>query len=126
MNRTITAVVFIIIAVALGVVSLIYVENTYTSMNFLLEEISETAQNNDAKTTTQLLEKADKKWESHQKVLNVFLGQQETLQVKENLKNAILFSEHEDTKTSLIYIHECQVELYRIRETYRPSWHTIL
>lgn len=126
MNRTVIAILFIIIAVAIGITSLVYVENTYDKMNTLMEAVSESASADNKEKTMQLLEEAENRWDNHKKVLNIFLGQGETNTVKSHIKTATLFAKHGDMESVIIYTHECQVELYRIRESNRPSWNTIL
>lgn len=126
MNRTGIAIFFVIIAVAIGISSLLYVETTYDKMNTLMEAVSKSASEDNKEETLNLLKEADARWDKHKKALNIFLGQGETGKVKANIQMAKLFAVHDDMESVILYTHECQTELYRIREMNRPSWNTIL
>lgn len=126
MNRPLIAVIFIIVAVCIAVTSLFYINNTHETMTELLEDVLESATSDNKQETKFRLENTMKQWEKKDDLLNIFIGQAETNDVKNALSMAVHFSEIGDMDSVIIYINECKVELERIKNANEPSLSTIL
>lgn len=126
MNRPLIAVIFIIVAVCIAVTSLFYINNTHETMTEHLGDVLESATADNKQETKIRLDNALKEWEKKDDLLNVFIGQTETNDVKNALSMAVHFSEIGDMESVIIYINECRVQLERIKNTNEPSLSTIL
>ena len=126
MNRPLIAVIFIIVAVCIAVTSLFYINNTHETMTELLGDVLESAIADNKQETKIRLDNALKEWEKKDDLLNVFIGQTETNDVKNALSMAVHFSEIGDMESVILYINECKVELERIKNANEPSLSTIL
>lgn len=126
MNRPLIAVIFIIVAVCIAVTSLFYINNTHETMTEHLGDVLESATADNKQETKIRLDKALKEWEKKDDLLNVFIGQTETNDVKNALSMAVHFSEIGDMESVILYINECRVQLERIKNTNEPSLSTIL
>ena len=126
MNRPLIAVIFIIVAVCIAVTSLFYINNTHETMTEHLGNVLESATADNKQETKIYLDKALKEWEKKDDLLNVFIGQTETNDVKNALSMAVHFSEIGDMESVILYINECRVQLERIKNTNEPSLSTIL
>ena len=126
MNRPLIAVIFIIVAVCIAVTSLFYINNTHETMTELLGDVLESATADNKQETKIRLDNALKEWEKKDDLLNVFIGQTETNDVKNALSMAVHFSEIGDMESVILYINECRVQLERIKNTNEPSLSTIL
>ena len=126
MNRPLIAVIFIIVAVCIAVTSLFYINNTHETMTEHLGDVLESATADNKQETKIRLDKALKEWEKKDDLLNVFIGQTETNDVKNALSMAVHFSEIGDMESVILYINECRVQLERIKNTNEPSISTIL
>ena len=126
MNRPLIAVIFIIVAVCIAVTSLFYINNTHETMTEHLGDVLESATADNKQETKIRLDNALKEWEKKDDLLNVFIGQTETNDVKNALSMAVHFSEIGDMESVILYINECRVQLERIKSTNEPSLSTIL
>lgn len=126
MNRPLIAVVFIIVAVSIALTSLFYIKDTHKTMTALLEDVLESATSDNNKETKTRLDNALSQWEKKDDLLNIFIGQKETMEVKNALNAAVYFSELGDTESVILYINECRVQLDRIKNANEPSLSTIL
>lgn len=126
MNRPLIAVIFIIVAVCIAVTSLFYINNTHETMTEHLGDVLESATADNKQETKSRLDNALKEWEKKDDLLNVFIGQTETNDVKNALSMAVHFSEIGDMESVILYINECRVQLERIKNTNEPSLSTIL
>ena len=126
MNRPLIAVIFIIVAVCIAVTSLFYINNTHETMTEHLGDVLKSATANNKQETKIRLDNALKEWEKKDDLLNVFIGQTETNDVKNALSMAVHFSEIGDMESVILYINECRVQLERIKNTNEPSLSTIL
>ena len=126
MNRPLIAVIFIIVAVCIAVTSLFYINNTHETMTEHLGDVLESAIADNKQETKIRLDNALKEWEKKDDLLNVFIGQTETNDVKNALSMAVHFSEIGDMESVILYINECRVQLERIKNTNEPSLSTIL
>ena len=126
MNRPLIAVIFIIVAVCIAVTSLFYINNTHKTMTEHLGDVLESATADNKQETKIRLDNALKEWEKKDDLLNVFIGQTETNDVKNALSMAVHFSEIGDMESVILYINECRVQLVRIKNTNEPSLSTIL
>ena len=126
MNRPLIAVIFIIVAVCIAVTSLFYINNTHETMTEHLGDVLESATADNKQETKIRLDNALKEWEKKDDLLNVFIGQTETNDVKNALSMAVHFSEIGDMESVILYINECRVQLERIKNTNEPSLSTIL
>ena len=126
MNRPLIAVIFIIVAVCIAVTSLFYINNTHKTMTEHLGDVLESATADNKQETKIRLDNALKEWEKKDDLLNVFIGQTETNDVKNALSMAVHFSEIGDMESVILYINECRVQLERIKNTNEPSLSTIL
>lgn len=126
MNRPLIAVIFIIVAVCIAVTSLFYINNTHETMTEHLGDVLESATADNKQETKIRLDNTLKQWEKKDDLLNVFIGQTETNDVKNALSMAVHFSEIGDMESVILYINECRVQLERIKNTNEPSLSTIL
>ncbi len=126
MNRLLIAVIFIIITVSIGVVSLFYINNTHEDMTTILDTALESATADNKADAKAQISHALSQWEKKDDILNVLLGQIQTNDVKSSLKMASYFAEIGDIESVIIYINECKVELERIKNSNTPSISTIL
>ena len=126
MNRPLIAVIFIIVAVCIAVTSLFYINNTHETMTEHLGDVLESAIADNKQETKIRLDNALKEWEKKDDLLNVFIGQTETNDVKNALSMAVHFSEIGDMESVILYINECRVQIERIKNTNEPSLSTIL
>ena len=126
MNRPLIAVIFIIVAVCIAVTSLFYINNTHETMTELLGDVLESATADNKQETKIRLDNALKEWEKKDDLLNVFIGQAETNDVKNSLSMAVHFSKIGDMESVILYINECKVELERIKNATEASLSTIL
>ncbi len=126
MNRPLIAVIFIVVAVCIAVTSLFYINKTHEIMTELLDNVLESATQDNKQETKNLVDNTLKQWEKQDDLLNVFLGQAETNDVKNALNMALYFSEIGDMESVILYINECRVELERIKNANEPSLSTIL
>lgn len=126
MNRPLIAVIFIIVAVCIAVTSLFYINNTHETMTKLLGDVLESATADNKQETKTRLDNTMKEWEKKDDLLNVFIGQAETNDVKNALSMAVHFSEIGDMESVILYINECRVQLERIKNANEPSLSTIL
>ncbi len=126
MNRVVTAVSFIAVAIFISVASLMYIGETHETMEVLLTDVLESAIAEDKEKTEAGLNKTLYEWEKRDDILNVLLGQTETNDVKTALNMAMYFCDIGDTDSAVLYINECRVQLERIESTNSPSFSTIL
>lgn len=126
MNRVVTAVSFIAVAIFISVASLMYIGETHETMEVLLTDVLEIAIAEDKEKTEAGLNKTLYEWEKRDDILNVLLGQTETNDVKTALNMAMYFCDIGDTDSAVLYINECRVQLERIESTNSPSFSTIL
>ncbi len=126
MNRPLIAVIFIIAAVSIAVTSLFYINKTHETMTVYFDDILESAKSDNKQETKNRVNKAIEVWEKKDDLLNVFIGQAETNDVKDSLSMAVKFSKIGDIESVILYINECKVHLERIKNANAPSLSTIL
>lgn len=126
MNRLVTATVFIVLAICIAVTSLLYINHAQREMEELLKDAIESAVAKDTEQTRLGVEKALNQWEKHDDLLNIFLGQTETNDVKNSLNMAMYFLQTNDLQSVILYINDCRCELERIKTSNAPSFSTIL
>ena len=126
MNRPLIAVIFILVAIGIAVTSLFYIKDTQRTMTELLDNTLKTATKGNEQVTKKHLENILEHWEERDDLLNVFIGQSQTNDVKGALSMALRFAELGDNEQVILYINECKTELERIKNANEPSLSTIL
>jgi len=117
MNRSVVAVILLVISVALAITCHFYVKNTCDSMLTLVDNVlEETITENTEKVnfSTVLL---NSQWKSKKFLFNFFLGQNDFSTVEAYIGNALLFSEIQDNEALVICLSELREELRRIKRS---------
>ena len=126
MNRVKIAAAILIFSIILGLCSLFYItetceiliEHLNKTINFTLTENADSAKNE--------LILIVEKYEKCKPIFNVFLGQGETLEIRNDLNKAIFFINTADKSSAILHLEECKTDLNRIIIYNTPSISTIL
>lgn len=125
MSRPKLAFIFLGVSIIAGLFSLIYIEyscaeminkTTQTEMSLITE--------NHADAEKQFTELIDL-FEKHRPVLNLLLGQGDTLEIRGDLNTAIYFLNCKDYPTALLHLQECKADLNKIIAGNEPTITTI-
>ncbi|MBO5896627.1 MAG: DUF4363 family protein [Clostridia bacterium] len=125
MNRPKMAFIFLGSSILIGIVSLIYIELSCTEMieKTTQAEISLIKENH-PEAEKNFIELIDL-FEKHKPVLNLILGQGDTLEIRGDLNTAIYFLNCKDYPTALLHLQECKADLNRIIAGNEPTITTI-
>lgn len=126
MNRTVVAVVLLIGAIALGIISLIYTQNTCNSMISSLDDVLEEALTDNADEVNRLTVLANAQWEKENFLMKFFIGQKEINDITSDLKKAVYYSEIGDFESVQLFLSQSKEALYRIKESQEPDLQTIV
>lgn len=126
MNRVKIAAAILIFSIILGLCSLFYItetcevliEHLNKTINFTLTENADSAKNE--------LILIVEKYEKCKPIFNIFLGQGETLEIRNDLNKAIFFINTADKSSAILHLEECKTDLNRIIIYNTPSISTIL
>ena len=125
MNRPILALIFLGVSILTGIASLSYIEYSCAEM---IDKTTKAEvfliQKNEAATQESFIELVDL-YEKHKPVLNLILGQGDTLEIRGNLNTAIYFLNCKDYPTALLHLQQCKVDLNRIIAGNEPALTTI-
>ncbi len=125
-NRPLIALFFLVVSIAIGIFSLVYIEINCTEMIEMLDISIEYSQDDKTEAINKQLYKTVEKWEKIKPVLNLIVGQVETNQVRNDLNKAIFFFNYGDTSSMILYIEECKMDLNKIIVSNEPTITTIL
>ena len=125
MNRPKLAFIFLGISIVLVIFSLTYIEYSCSEM------INKTTQaemclikENHLESEKQFTELIDL-YEKHKPVLNLLLGQGDTLEIRGDLNTAVYFLNCKDYPTALLHLQECKADLNKIIAGNEPTLTTI-
>lgn len=126
MNRIAIAVISLIISVALGFASLTYIKDTCNQMITEVDDILDNAYAQNTEEVNRLAVLVNTHWESKKFFMNIFVGQQDTFEVKTELLKVLDFAEHGDLTSVTVHAAECKAELNRIIQSNEPTLSTVL
>ena len=125
MNRPVLALTFLVVSIIIGIASLCYIEYSCTEM---IEKTTQAEtcliQKNPTAAQKNFVELIDL-FEKHKPVLNLILGQGDTLEIRGDLNTAIYFLNCNDYPTALLHLQECKADLNRIIAGNEPALTTI-
>ncbi len=117
MNRSVVAVILLIIAVALGISCHIYVKNTCDSMLTLVDNVLEEAITENTEKVNSSTVLLNSQWKSKNFLFKFFLGQNDFSIVEAYIGNALLYSEIQDNEALVLCLSELREELRRIKKS---------
>ena len=125
MNRPKLAFIFLGISILLGVFSLAYIEYSCTEMmNKTTQAEISLIKKDHTEAEKQFIELIDS-FEKHKPVLNLIMGQGDTLEIRGDLNTAIYFLNCKDYPTALLHLQECKADLNKIIASNEPTLTTI-
>lgn len=117
MNRTVIAVILLVVAVALGITCHFYVKSTCDSMLTLVDDVLEEAITENTVKVNPSTVLLNSQWKSKKFLFKFFLGQSDFSTVETYIGNALFYSEIQDNKALVICLSELREELRRIKES---------
>lgn len=115
MNRTVIAVILLVVAVALGITCHFYVKNTCDSMLTLVDDVLEEAITENTEKVNPSTVLLNSQWKSKNFLFKIFLGQSDFSTVEAYVRNALFYSEIQDNEALVICLSELREELRRIK-----------
>lgn len=125
MKRTLIASLIVILCVAIGVGSLIYIEATCTDMIKITDTAIDSILTKNTSKLTKSLHESIKRLEKSRPVLNLIIGQDDTIELRGNLNKAIFYCNCNDYSTAVLHLQEYKSSLNRIISTNEPTPSTI-
>ncbi len=117
MNRSVIAVILLIVAVALGISCHFYVKNTCDSMLTLVDNVLEEAITENTEKVNPSTVLLNSQWKSKNFLFKFFLGQNDFSTVESYIGNALFYSEIQDNEALVICLSELREELRRIKKS---------
>lgn len=125
MNRTIVASLLLALCFLASILSLIYLETTCAEMIELTDDtINATLEENKARLESCIFRSIEK-LEKSRPMLNLITGQDETIELRGNLNQAIFFINCNDYETAILHLQEYKTNLNRIISSNEPTISTI-
>lgn len=125
MSRTIIASVILVLCLTIAVGSLIYIENACNDMITTVDMAMHAIMTQNEETLTKNLHILIEKLEQNRPILNVIMGQDETIELRGNLNQAIYYCNCNDYETALLHLQEYKTNLNRIISLNEPTPSTI-
>ena len=115
MNRTVIAVILLVVAVALGITCHFYVKNTCDSMLTLVDDVLEEAITENTVKVNPSTVLLNSQLKSKKFLFKFFLRQSDFSTVETYIGNALFYSEIQDNEALVICLSELREELRRIK-----------
>ncbi len=120
MNRPLISIVFLITAILISIISLVYIEISCDNVIETLNAAIEYSLKEDYENVGKELNIAVEKWENTKHILNIIIGQQETTEIRNNLNKSIFFYNIKNYESMILYIEDCKMDLNKIIVTNEP------
>lgn len=125
MNRTVIAVILLLVAVGIGIFSLAVIDKYCDRTVERLDKILENAVNENAEEVNSLAVQANEEWEKEKSLLNVLIGLGGTNDITDDMQRMMWFSQIGDLNSVILYAEECKVDFKIIKESAEPNLSTI-
>ncbi len=126
MNRKWIAIIILIFSVILSVTSLIFIETACGKLIDELDDVIIAVSKKETETAKNLLQNVIYDFEKAKPFFNIFIGQGETIEVRNDLNKAIFFINTTNGESTILYLQECKTDLNKIIVSNHPSISTIL
>ncbi len=125
MNRTIIASVILVLCLTIAVVSLIYIENACNDMIMTVDITMHSIMTQNEEALIKNLHTLIEKSERNRPFLNIIMGQEESIELRGNLNQAIYYCNCNDYETAILHLQEYKTNLNRIISLNEPTPSTI-
>ena len=126
MNRKWIAIIILIFSVILSILSLIYIETICGNLIDELDDVIVSVSKKEPEKAKNSLQNVIDDFEKAKPLLNIFLGQEQTTEVRNDLNKAIFFINKKSNESAILYLQECKTDLNKIIVSNHPSISTIL
>lgn len=126
MNRKWIAIIILIFSVILSILSLIYIETICGNLIDELDDVIVSVSKKEPEKAKESLQNVIDDFEKAKPFLNIFLGQEQTIEVRNDLNKAIFFINKKSNESAILYLQECKTDLNKIIVSNHPSISTIL
>lgn len=125
MNRTIIASLILVLSISLGIIILIYVESACADMIDTTDTAISAILTDDKDKLTESIDISIEKLEKNRPFLNVIIGQDETIELRGILNQAIFYFNCNDYEMTILHLREYKTRLNRIILSNEPTPSTI-
>ncbi len=125
MNRTIIASVILVLCLTIAVGSLIYIENACNDMIMTVDITMHSIMTQNEEALIKNLHTLIEKTERNRPFLNIIMGQEESIELRGNLNQAIYYCNCNDYETAILHLQEYKTNLNRIISLNEPTPSTI-
>ncbi len=120
MNRPVIAVVLLVLSILISISSLIFIEINCDSVIKTLDKALDCAYEKNYNETEKQLQIALEKLEKSKHFFNIIIGQEETVEIRNNLNKAIFYYNKKNYDSMTLYLQDCKMNLNRIIVTSEP------
>lgn len=125
MSRTIIALLIPVLCFSIGIISIICVENICADMIKTTDAAIHSIMTEDNAKLIETLHISIEQLEKNRPILNLIVGQDETIELRGNLNQAIFFCNYNDYETAILHLQEYKTTLNRIISSNEPTPSTI-
>lgn len=126
MTRFKIAIVILIAALILSIASLIFIQSTCSQLIDTLDNVIVNIAQKNKEGAVFSLNQAIDYYEKIKPVLNIIVGQGETIEIRGDLNKAIFFVNMKDYQSAILHLEECKTDLNKIIVSNIPSISTVL
>ena len=126
MKREKAAIIILILTFVLSLFSLVFINSSCSNLIDNLDETVDFIVKEDINSATRKITVIIETFEKSKPLLNIFIGQSETIEIRGDLNKAIFFLNLKDYESAILYLEECKTDLNRIIVSNTPSVSTIL
>ena len=110
----------------MSILSLIYIETICGNLIDELDDVIVSVSKKEPEKAKDSLQNVIDDFEKAKPFLNIFLGQEQTIEVRNDLNKAIFFINKKNNESAILYLQECKTDLNKIIVSNHPSISTIL
>ena len=125
MKRTLVASLILILCLIIGAGSLVYIEVSCNDMIKITDTAIDSILTRNAPKLTESLQNSVDRLEKSRPVLNLIIGQDDTIELRGNLNKAIFYCNCNDYSTAILHLQEYKSSLNRIISSNEPTPSTI-
>ena len=125
MNRTIIASLILVLCIVLGIASLVYIENICADMIETTDRTIDSILSENEAALAENVRLSIEKLEKHRPILNLIMGQDDTIELRGNLNQAIFYCNCKDYQAAILHLQEYKTDLNRIISSNEPTPSTI-
>ncbi len=126
MTRFKIAILILIVALILSIASLIFIQSTCSQLIDILDNVIVNIAQKNKEGAVFSLNQAIDYYEKIKPVLNIIVGQGETIEIRGDLNKAIFFVNMKDYQSAILHLEECKTDLNKIIVSNIPSISTVL